>query len=215
MSAGLRSGDPGAFYRPVLELLLCYSRARPFYLPLAGGDCQIPCRRTLFRVSAFLLQADPLQVTPGAGFVKIMPRVSRAALCPRIRGRNCRIVSDTPSLPTLPLYTEERPWGSFTVLQDEPHFKLKKLRVSPGHRLSLQLHHRREEHWIVTQGSPRVTVGERTWEAQTGEYIHVPRESRHRLENAGPGWVEMIEVQQGDYFGEDDIVRFSDDYNRV
>lgn len=110
---------------------------------------------------------------------------------------------------------EERPWGSFTVLRDEPHYKLKQLVVKPGHRLSLQLHHQREEHWIVTKGTPRITVGDREWLAKTGEYIHIPKESRHRLENPGPDMVEIIEVQQGTYFGEDDIVRFADDYQRA
>jgi mannose-6-phosphate isomerase-like protein (cupin superfamily) len=109
---------------------------------------------------------------------------------------------------------EERPWGSFTILRSEPHYKLKSLIVTPGHRLSLQLHHQREEHWIVTQGAPRVTVGEREWVAQVGEYIHIPKETKHRLENPGTVAVEIIEVQQGDYFGEDDIVRFADDYQR-
>jgi mannose-1-phosphate guanylyltransferase/mannose-6-phosphate isomerase len=111
--------------------------------------------------------------------------------------------------------TEERPWGTFTVLQSPDHYKLKQLVVKPGHRLSLQLHHQREEHWIVTRGNPMVTVGERTWQARSGEYIHIPKEARHRLENPGPDLVEIIEVQLGEYFGEDDIVRFADDYQRV
>lgn len=115
---------------------------------------------------------------------------------------------------TVPIM-EERPWGGFWVLQDEPHFKVKKLLVHPGHRLSLQLHHQREEHWVVVQGTPTITVGDQTWQAQGGEYIHIPTETRHRLENRGPEPVEIIEVQRGSYFGEDDIVRYDDDYNRL
>ncbi|MBY0404631.1 MAG: phosphomannose isomerase type II C-terminal cupin domain [Cyanobacteria bacterium] len=119
-----------------------------------------------------------------------------------------------PSL-SLPPTTEDRPWGSFTVLKDEPHYKLKQLLVKPQHRLSLQMHHKREEHWVVTAGEPTITVDEKVWKAKTGEYIHIPKGSKHRLENQGSVQVEIIEVQQGDYFGEDDIVRFEDDYKRV
>jgi mannose-1-phosphate guanylyltransferase/mannose-6-phosphate isomerase len=111
--------------------------------------------------------------------------------------------------------TEQRPWGSFTVLQDLPHYKLKQLRVTPGNRLSLQMHDKREEHWLVTRGTPQVTVGDRTWQAQVGEYIFIPKQARHRLANPGTEEVEIIEVQLGEYFGEDDIQRFEDDYNRL
>jgi mannose-6-phosphate isomerase-like protein (cupin superfamily) len=114
---------------------------------------------------------------------------------------------------TLPL-TEERPWGAYTVLIDAPHMKVKQLWVKPGHRLSLQLHHQREEHWIVTQGVAEVTVDDTVQTIPTGTYIHIPRESKHRLANPGTEMLEILEVQQGTYFGEDDIVRFADDYQR-
>jgi mannose-6-phosphate isomerase-like protein (cupin superfamily) len=112
-------------------------------------------------------------------------------------------------------YHEERPWGDFTVLQDMPHYKLKQLRVQPGHRLSLQLHNHREEHWIVTQGNATVTVGSKTWVAATGEHIHIPVQTRHRLANLEETLLEIIEVQQGSSFAEEDIVRFEDDYTRI
>jgi mannose-6-phosphate isomerase-like protein (cupin superfamily) len=110
---------------------------------------------------------------------------------------------------------EIRPWGSFTVLEDDPLRKVKRLLVHPGHRLSLQLHHQREEHWIVTHGCGDVTVGEQTWAVSAGTYVHIPRQQRHRLANTGTTPLEVIEVQLGDYFGEDDIVRFADDYHRL
>lgn len=112
------------------------------------------------------------------------------------------------------LYTEHRPWGSFTVLMDTPAYKVKQLQVLPGHRLSLQMHHQREEHWIITRGTPEVTLDEVTRTYQTGDYIHIPKETKHRIANTGNTPVEFIEVQLGEYFGEDDIVRFADDYNR-
>lgn len=113
------------------------------------------------------------------------------------------------------LYKEERPWGNFTVLQDMPHYKLKVLTVAPDRQLSLQMHYHREEHWIVSKGQPQITVSDKTWQAKTGEYIHIPKEAKHRLSNFTNEIVELIEVQQGDSFAETDIVRFEDDFNRA
>jgi mannose-6-phosphate isomerase-like protein (cupin superfamily) len=110
---------------------------------------------------------------------------------------------------------EERPWGSFTVLPSASYYKLKQLRVKPGNRLSLQMHYKREEHWVVVKGYPEITVGDKVWQAKPGEYIHIPFQTKHRLGNPSPEDVEIIEVQMGEYFGEDDIVRFEDDYQRV
>jgi mannose-6-phosphate isomerase-like protein (cupin superfamily) len=110
--------------------------------------------------------------------------------------------------------TEQRPWGAFTILLDAPHTKVKQLTVQPGQRLSLQLHHQREEHWIVVKGVATITVGHNTWTAPVGHVIHIPVETQHRLANLGTEPVEIIEVQLGQYFGEDDIVRLQDDYHR-
>lgn len=112
--------------------------------------------------------------------------------------------------------TEERPWGSFTVLKDEPDYKLKQLAVKPGNRLSLQRHQKREEHWFVTAGQPAVTLEDSIIQLSPGEYIHIPLHHWHRItnpaENSTP--VEIIELQLGNYFGEDDIERRQDDYGR-
>lgn len=97
---------------------------------------------------------------------------------------------------------------------DLPVYKVKQIQVMPGHRLSLQLHHKREEHWIITQGDPDITLGEETKTYHTGDYVFIPKETKHRIANTGERPVEFIEIQLGDYFGEDDIVRFQDDYNR-
>jgi mannose-6-phosphate isomerase len=109
---------------------------------------------------------------------------------------------------------EVRPWGSYTVLKDEPHYKLKQLVVNPNQRLSLQYHHHREEHWLVVAGQPTITVGERTWQASVGEVIFIPKTAPHRLANETDSPVELIEVQLGDSFAETDIVRLQDDYHR-
>lgn len=122
------------------------------------------------------------------------------------------------ALEALPLgeVTETRPWGSFTVLKDEPNFKLKQLEVKPGNRLSLQRHQKREEHWLVTLGNPEVTLDEGLHKLEAGEYIWIPKHSWHRISNpaANTSIVEIIELQLGDYFGEDDIERQQDDYGR-
>lgn len=113
------------------------------------------------------------------------------------------------------LQQEFRPWGNFLVLRDEPHYKLKQLQVLPGQRLSLQSHQHRQEHWIVTQGTPEITVDDRTWIAKVGETIFIPQQAKHRLANPTDRLVELIEVQLGASFEESDIVRYADDYQRV
>lgn len=97
---------------------------------------------------------------------------------------------------------------------DTPAYKVKHIVVSPGQRLSLQLHHQREEHWVLTQGEADVTLGEVTSRFGKGDTIHIPVETKHRIACVGDIPVEFIEVQLGTYFGEDDIVRFQDDYDR-
>jgi mannose-1-phosphate guanylyltransferase/mannose-6-phosphate isomerase len=111
--------------------------------------------------------------------------------------------------------TVERPWGSFTVLAATDSFKLKRIEVKPHRRLSLQMHQRRSEHWVVIEGTARVTIGDHLFDVPTGESTYVPVRTRHRLENAGETPLVIVEVQCGDYVGEDDIVRFADDFGRV
>ncbi len=111
--------------------------------------------------------------------------------------------------------TVHRPWGKYTVLHEAPQFKVKRIEVNPGKKLSLQLHHKRSEHWVVVQGSARLTVGEQIATLAPNESIYVPMQVKHRIENATDQTLIMVEVQCGDYLGEDDIVRFSDDFGRA
>jgi mannose-1-phosphate guanylyltransferase / mannose-6-phosphate isomerase len=111
--------------------------------------------------------------------------------------------------------TVHRPWGSFTVLEDAADCKVKRLVVKPGHVLSLQLHHRRSEHWTVVDGTAKVRIGEREMLLGRNESAYIPMNTVHRLENPTDRDVHLIEVQCGDYFGEDDIVRLEDRYGRV
>jgi len=108
-----------------------------------------------------------------------------------------------------------RPWGSYTVLEEGPGFKVKRIEVKPGASLSLQMHHHRSEHWIVVTGIAQVVNGEQTLTIHENESTYIPAGHRHRLSNFGAASLIMIEVQSGHYLGEDDIVRFDDHYGRV
>jgi mannose-6-phosphate isomerase len=109
----------------------------------------------------------------------------------------------------------ERPWGTYTVLEENKSYKIKRIEVNPGQRLSLQMHHHRSEHWIVVSGTARVTCNENEKIVNINESTFIPIGASHRLENPGVIPLIIIEVQSGEYLGEDDIVRFQDDYQRV
>ena len=111
--------------------------------------------------------------------------------------------------------TENRPWGSFTVLEEGEGFKVKRISVNAGHKLSLQYHHHRSEHWTVVQGVATVTVGEDIKKVKINESVYIPLKEKHALANEGEELMQLIEVQAGDYLGEDDIVRLEDRYGRV
>lgn len=111
--------------------------------------------------------------------------------------------------------TVTRPWGTYTVLEEGARFKIKRIVVRPGESLSLQMHHHRSEHWIVVSGMARVVNGERDFLLNTNESTFIPAGHHHRLVNPGVIDLVMIEVQSGEYLGEDDIVRFNDIYGRV
>ena len=108
-----------------------------------------------------------------------------------------------------------RPWGSYDPVLEGDGFKVKHITVQPGQRLSLQSHRQRAEHWIVVHGVARVTRDGETFLVRENQFTFIPKGARHRLENPGELPLELVEVQTGDYLGEDDIVRFDDDYGRA
>jgi len=110
--------------------------------------------------------------------------------------------------------TGHRPWGIYTVLEDSPGYKIKRIEVKPGKRLSLQKHYHRNEHWIVVSGTATVTIGENVKELRSNESTYIKMGEVHRLENKGKIPVVLIEAQVGEYTGEDDIVRIDDDFKR-
>ena len=109
----------------------------------------------------------------------------------------------------------ERPWGRYDVLADAPSYKVKTITVEPGKRLSYQRHAQRSEHWFVVQGHGRVTLDGVPKDLEPGDAVDVPRGVAHRIQNVGSEQLVFVEVQTGDRFGEDDIVRLEDDYGRV
>ncbi|SDE44711.1 phosphomannose isomerase type II C-terminal cupin domain [Riemerella columbipharyngis] len=108
----------------------------------------------------------------------------------------------------------ERPWGKYFVLEDQPNYKLKRIEVNPGHRLSYQYHHKRQEAWTIIQGTAKVTLDGEEIVFKYGETVQIPRQIKHRIQNIGEDILVFIEVQTGTYFGEDDIIRLEDDYSR-
>ena len=110
---------------------------------------------------------------------------------------------------------DQRPWGTFTVLDEGKDFKVKRLEVLPGKRLSYQKHAQRAEHWVVVQGTARVTLNDAEITVAPGQSIDIPVGAAHRVENPGTELLVFIEVQRGVYLGEDDIVRLQDDFGRT
>ena len=110
---------------------------------------------------------------------------------------------------------DRRPWGTFTVLDEADGFKVKRIEVLPGKRLSYQKHAQRAEHWVVVQGTARVTLDDEDIILEAGRAIDIRVGAAHRVENPGPETLVFIEVQRGGYLGEDDIVRLQDDFGRA
>lgn len=110
--------------------------------------------------------------------------------------------------------TVHRPWGSYTILEEGERYKIKRLEIKPGAKLSHQLHYHRSEHWVVVAGTARVTNGENEYDVHPNESTYIPMSTKHRLENRGKIPLQIIEVQNGEYLAEDDIVRLDDEYKR-
>jgi mannose-6-phosphate isomerase-like protein (cupin superfamily) len=126
-----------------------------------------------------------------------------------------RVKTPRPESPKDARTFVERPWGGFQTIDEGEGYKVKRLVVQPGCRLSLQQHRFRAEHWVIIAGRPRIIVGARARRLRARETVDVPRGAWHRIENPGKSRVVIIEVQHGPYLGEDDIIRRADDYGRV
>lgn len=124
------------------------------------------------------------------------------------------MLAKNENLETSPRF-DRRPWGTFTVLDEGDGFKVKRIEVLPGKRLSYQQHAQRAEHWVIVQGNAKVTLDGQDVIVKPGEAIDIAVGTAHRVENPGDELLVFIEVQRGNYLGEDDIVRLQDDFGRV
>ena len=113
------------------------------------------------------------------------------------------------------MHTEQRPWGQFKVISDNPTYKVKEITVRVGQKLSYQSHRQRQEYWTIITGKARVTIDNQWTTYGPGQSIHIPFSAKHRIENIGYDDLVFVEVQTGEYFGEDDIIRYQDDYGRT
>ena len=166
-----------------------------------------------------VLFADRRMVaTIGLSDMVVVDTPDATLVCPKARAQDVKKVVQLLKKRGAPEHLEHRtvfrPWGSYTVLEEAQGYKVKRITVEPGRRLSLQMHHQRSEHWVVIAGTARVTRGEEQYDLRAGESTGIPEKTPHRLENPGKTQLEIIEVQNGPYLGEDDIVRFHDDYGR-
>ncbi len=156
--------------------------------------------------------------TIGLSDMVVVDTPDATLVCPKSRAQDVKKVVQELKKRGAPEHLEHltvmRPWGAYTILEEAPGYKVKRITVTPGRRLSLQLHHKRSEHWVVITGRARVTCGDEVYDLQAGQSTGIPVETPHRLENPGTEVLEIIEVQNGAYLGEDDIVRFQDDFGR-
>jgi mannose-1-phosphate guanylyltransferase / mannose-6-phosphate isomerase len=163
--------------------------------------------------------AKRLVAAVGVSDLIVVDSEDAVLVCPRGRSQEVRKIVDRLKgegrRELLEHLTVTRPWGAYTVMEEGPTYKIKKITVDPGHKLSLQSHSHRSEHWVIIAGTATVTRGEETFEVATNEstYIHIGE--RHRLENRAAVPLEIIEVQNGENVSEEDIVRFDDHYGRV
>jgi len=159
-----------------------------------------------------------LVATIGLSNTIVVDTPDATLVCSRDRAQDVKKVVDElkrrKSEEHLTHRTVNRPWGNYTILEEAERYKIKRIVVNPGAKLSYQSHHHRSEHWVVVSGTARVTNGEKVYDVHTNESTYIPISTKHRLENPGKVPLQIIEVQNGEYLGEDDIVRFDDDYKR-
>jgi len=177
-----------------------------------GRVVGVDCRDTTFYAE------DRLVAAIGIEGVVVVDTPDATLICRKDMTQRVKEVVDTLKRKGYGEYmthtTVQRPWGSYTVLQSGPMYKIKRIEVKPGAKLSHQMHHHRSEHWVVVSGTARVTNGDKVQNVHVNESTYIPKSTLHRLENPGKLPLQIIEVQSGEYLEEDDIVRVGDDYDR-
>jgi mannose-1-phosphate guanylyltransferase/mannose-6-phosphate isomerase len=180
---------------------------------ISGRVVDVDSRRSI------VYAQDRLIATIGLNDLVVVDTPDATLVCAKDRAQDVRKVVDALEAQRAQEHvvhkTVQRPWGTYTVLLEGPGYKIKRITVNPVSRLSLQQHRQRSEHWVVVAGSARVTCADRVYDVKTNESTYIPPQTKHRLENVDPAIpLEIIEVQNGPYLGEDDIVRFDDDFGR-
>lgn len=159
-----------------------------------------------------------LLATLGVNNLAVIQTADATLICDRSRTEDIKILVSQVNQHKAELTETHtkvyRPWGSYTVLEERPNFKIKRISVNPGAKLSMQMHEHRSEHWVVVTGVAKITNGNQEIILHENESTYIPKHHKHRLENPGEHPLHIIEVQCGDYVGEDDIVRFEDKYGR-
>lgn len=184
-----------------------------------GGNYCEGCTLLLDSRDSLVISRSRLIGAAGLEKMAVVETADALLVCPLERSQEVRALAgelekrDAPERLNHP--TVRRPWGSFTTLELGEGYQVKRITVEPGKRLSLQSHRRRAENWIVIRGTALVTVDEALLPLGKGERAFIPVGAKHRLENSGEALLEVIEVQSGDYLGEDDIVRYEDDFGRA
>lgn len=169
--------------------------------------------------NSLLWSQTSLLATAGLDNVVVVQTADATLVCDRSRTEEikslvARVKEHKSELTEIHL-TAHRPWGTYTVLEEGPNFKIKRIVVNPGAKLSMQMHKHRSEHWVVVSGVATITNNEIEFTLQENQSTYISKTHRHRLENKGSEPLAIIEVQCGDYVGEDDIVRFDDQYGRT
>ena len=164
---------------------------------------------------SFLLSEGPVLGAVGVRDLVVVATEDAVLIVPRAQAENVKALASLVAAKALvSRVTVQRPWGSYRTLKADKGFQVKQITVKPGGALSLQFHRRRAEHWVVVAGRARVTRGRETFTLEANQSTYIPKGVRHRLENPGASPLHLIEVQSGDYLGEDDIVRLEDNYGR-
>jgi mannose-1-phosphate guanylyltransferase/mannose-6-phosphate isomerase len=169
--------------------------------------------------NSLLWSSSSVLATAGLNNVVVIQTADATLICDRSRTEEiktlvARVKAHKPELTEIH-QTAHRPWGTYTVLEEGPNFKIKRIVVNPGAKLSMQMHKHRSEHWVVVSGVATITNNEIEFTLNENQSTYISKTHRHRLENKGTVPLAIIEVQCGDYVGEDDIVRFDDQYGRV
>jgi mannose-1-phosphate guanylyltransferase/mannose-6-phosphate isomerase len=169
--------------------------------------------------NSLLWSQTSLLATAGLDNMVVIQTADATLICDRNRTEEiktlvARVKAHKPELTEIHR-TAHRPWGTYTVLEEGANFKIKRIVVNPGAKLSMQMHKHRSEHWVVVSGEATITNGDMEFTLQANQSTYIPKTHRHRLANNSAEPLAIIEVQCGDYVGEDDIIRFDDTYGRV